>query len=92
MFCLQIAMVANNRKCGVGVAWGARIGGIRLLDGQITDRIEGEAIGTNFLLFHAFLVYADAMLSQNVDSSSRYRSLFSPDTIKHNLLQAMNPW
>ncbi|XP_037971515.2 neuroendocrine convertase 1 [Plutella xylostella] len=44
----EIAMVANNRKCGVGVAWGARIGGIRLLDGQITDRIEGEAIGFAF--------------------------------------------
>ncbi|RVE44747.1 hypothetical protein evm_010599 [Chilo suppressalis] len=41
----EIAMTANNRKCGVGVAWGARIGGVRMLDGRITDRVEGEAIG-----------------------------------------------
>ncbi|KAL4717118.1 hypothetical protein ACJJTC_017005 [Scirpophaga incertulas] len=41
----EIAMMANNRKCGVGVAWGARIGGVRMLDGRITDRVEGEAIG-----------------------------------------------
>ncbi|XP_063829835.1 neuroendocrine convertase 1-like [Ostrinia nubilalis] len=41
----EIAMTANNRKCGVGVAWGARVGGVRMLDGRITDRVEGEAIG-----------------------------------------------
>ncbi|XP_075979431.1 neuroendocrine convertase 1-like [Anticarsia gemmatalis] len=41
----EIAMTANNLKCGVGVAWGARVGGVRMLDGRITDRIEGEAIG-----------------------------------------------
>ncbi|CAG9791065.1 unnamed protein product [Diatraea saccharalis] len=41
----EIAMTANNHKCGVGVAWGARIGGVRMLDGRITDRVEGEAIG-----------------------------------------------
>ncbi|XP_053611965.1 neuroendocrine convertase 1-like isoform X2 [Plodia interpunctella] len=41
----EIAMTANNKKCGVGVAWGAKVGGVRMLDGRITDRIEGEAIG-----------------------------------------------
>ncbi|XP_052742405.1 neuroendocrine convertase 1 isoform X2 [Bicyclus anynana] len=41
----EIAMTANNGKCGVGVAWGAKVGGVRMLDGRITDRIEGEAIG-----------------------------------------------
>lgn len=41
----EIAMTANNVKCGVGVAWGAKVGGVRMLDGAITDRIEGEAIG-----------------------------------------------
>ncbi|XP_021191254.3 neuroendocrine convertase 1 [Helicoverpa armigera] len=40
----EIAMTANNLKCGVGVAWGAKVGGVRMLDGRITDRIEGEAI------------------------------------------------
>ncbi|KOB73181.1 Neuroendocrine convertase 1 [Operophtera brumata] len=41
----EIAMSANNEKCGVGVAWGAKVGGVRMLDGRITDRVEGEAIG-----------------------------------------------
>lgn len=44
-------MTANNLKCGVGVAWGAKIGGVRMLDGRITDWIEGEAIGNNFFMF-----------------------------------------
>jgi len=41
----EIAMVANNKKCGVGVAFEAFIGGIKLLDGNVTDRVEGEALG-----------------------------------------------
>ena len=30
--------------CGVGVAHGARIGGIRMLDGDINDRLEGLSL------------------------------------------------
>ncbi|KOC66569.1 Neuroendocrine convertase 1 [Habropoda laboriosa] len=41
----EIAMEANNRKCGVGVAFEASIGGIKLLDDWVTDRVEGEALG-----------------------------------------------
>ena len=54
-------MKPNNRKCGVGVAFGAKIGGktcssdkienehfkflgIRALDGDVTDRIEGSSL------------------------------------------------
>ncbi|CAH1107633.1 unnamed protein product [Psylliodes chrysocephalus] len=40
----EVAMTANNRKCGVGIAFGARIGGVRMLDGLVTDRIEGTAL------------------------------------------------
>lgn len=53
---VQIAMTANNFKCGVGVAWGAKVGGVRMLDGRITDRVEGEAIGKLFPLFYVALV------------------------------------
>lgn len=38
-------MEANNRKCGVGIAFEASIGGIKLLDGLVNDRVEGEALG-----------------------------------------------
>ncbi|XP_011309647.1 neuroendocrine convertase 1 [Fopius arisanus] len=41
----EIAMEANNRKCGVGVAFEAKIGGIKMLDGVVNDRVEGEALG-----------------------------------------------
>ncbi|XP_046431301.1 neuroendocrine convertase 1-like [Neodiprion fabricii] len=41
----EISMRANNGKCGVGVAFGASIGGIKLLDGVVNDRVEGEALG-----------------------------------------------
>ncbi|CAG0899856.1 unnamed protein product, partial [Darwinula stevensoni] len=43
----EIAMSANNFKCGVGVAYDASIGGIRLLDGVISDLTEGIALGFN---------------------------------------------
>ena len=37
-------MKADNRLCGVGVAFNATIGGIRMLDGKISDTIEGMAL------------------------------------------------
>jgi proprotein convertase subtilisin/kexin type 1 len=36
----EIAMMANNGKCGVGVAFNANIGGIKLLGGPVYDYIE----------------------------------------------------
>lgn len=38
-------MIANNKKCGVGIAFNARIGGIKLLDNLLYDFIEGMALG-----------------------------------------------
>ncbi|XP_067665246.1 neuroendocrine convertase 1-like isoform X1 [Haliotis asinina] len=43
----EVAMAANNGKCGVGVAFNANIGGVRMLDGKVTDVLEGEAIQFN---------------------------------------------
>jgi proprotein convertase subtilisin/kexin type 1 len=40
----EIAMKANNSKCGVGIAFNVQIGGIRMLDGPVSDRVEGEAL------------------------------------------------
>jgi len=40
----EIAMKANNHLCGVGVAHNATIGGIRMLDGKISDTLEGLAL------------------------------------------------
>lgn len=43
----EIAMVANNSMCGVGVAYEAKIGGIRMLDGTVTDSLEANALSFN---------------------------------------------
>lgn len=40
----EVAMVAHNRKCGVGVAPKARIGGIKCLDGEVVDHIESMSL------------------------------------------------
>lgn len=40
----EIAMEANNDKCGVGVAFNAGIGGIRMLDGTVSDRVEASSL------------------------------------------------
>ncbi|NXG73189.1 PCSK4 convertase, partial [Baryphthengus martii] len=40
----EAAAVANNRICGAGVAYGARIGGVRMLDGPITDVVEAQSL------------------------------------------------
>jgi furin len=43
----EISASANNNVCGVGIAYNSRIGGIRLLDGRINDRLEAEALSFN---------------------------------------------
>jgi furin len=43
----EISASANNSVCGVGIAYNSRIGGIRLLDGRINDRIEAAALSFN---------------------------------------------
>uniref|UniRef100_A0A8C9SD15 P/Homo B domain-containing protein n=1 Tax=Scleropages formosus TaxID=113540 RepID=A0A8C9SD15_SCLFO len=43
----QVAAVANNGVCGVGVAFQAKIGGVRMLDGHLTDLIEAKSLNFN---------------------------------------------
>ncbi|XP_070542304.1 neuroendocrine convertase 1-like isoform X2 [Ptychodera flava] len=40
----EIGMIANNDLCGVGVAFNAKIGGIRMLDGTVTDVVEANSL------------------------------------------------
>lgn len=42
-----MAAQANNTKCGVGVAYNSKIGGVRMLDGRVTDRVEAESLSLN---------------------------------------------
>lgn len=38
----EVAGIRDNQVCGVGIAYGASIGGIRMLDGDVTDAVEAR--------------------------------------------------
>ncbi|XP_072702025.1 proprotein convertase subtilisin/kexin type 4 isoform X4 [Ciconia boyciana] len=40
----EVAAAANNRICGAGVAYNAKVGGVRMLDGPITDMVEAQSL------------------------------------------------
>uniref|UniRef100_A0A8C5M823 Proprotein convertase subtilisin/kexin type 6 n=1 Tax=Leptobrachium leishanense TaxID=445787 RepID=A0A8C5M823_9ANUR len=40
----EVAASANNSYCIVGIAYNARIGGIRMLDGDVTDVVEAKSL------------------------------------------------
>ncbi|XP_057186302.1 proprotein convertase subtilisin/kexin type 6 isoform X2 [Triplophysa rosa] len=41
----EVAAAANNSHCIVGIAYNARIGGVRMLDGDVTDVVEAKSLG-----------------------------------------------
>ncbi|XP_068561703.1 proprotein convertase subtilisin/kexin type 5 [Cebidichthys violaceus] len=40
----MVAATANNSRCTVGVSFHARIGGVRMLDGDVTDIVEARSL------------------------------------------------
>jgi len=40
----EVAAKINNHICGVGIAYHARVGGIRMLDGDVTDSVEARSL------------------------------------------------
>ena len=43
----EVAAVAFNEYCGVGVAYNSSIGGVRMLDGMVNDAVEARALSLN---------------------------------------------
>ncbi|CAF0745501.1 unnamed protein product [Brachionus calyciflorus] len=43
----EVAAVANNSICSVGIAYNAGIGGIKMLDGDVTDSVEAMSLSFN---------------------------------------------
>jgi len=43
----EVSATANNSVCAVGVAYNSRIGGVRMLDGDVTDAVEARSISLN---------------------------------------------
>ena len=41
----EVAASADNNVCVPGIAYNAKIGGIRMLDGDVTDMVESKSIG-----------------------------------------------
>ncbi|XP_067364102.1 proprotein convertase subtilisin/kexin type 7 isoform X2 [Channa argus] len=44
----EIAAVPNNSVCAVGVAYGSKVAGIRVLDGPLTDSLEAIAFNKHY--------------------------------------------
>ena len=43
----QVAATRDNGACIPGIAFNANIGGVRMLDGSVTDLVEAESLGLN---------------------------------------------
>ncbi|XP_072157227.1 furin-like protease 1, isoforms 1/1-X/2 isoform X2 [Bemisia tabaci] len=43
----EVAATANNSLCSVGIAFGASVGGVRMLDGDVTDAVEARSLSLN---------------------------------------------
>jgi subtilisin family serine protease len=43
----QVSAVANNSVCTVGIAYNSGIGGIKMLDGDVTDSVEAASLSHN---------------------------------------------
>ncbi|NXY10767.1 PCSK4 convertase, partial [Pteruthius melanotis] len=50
----EVAAVANNGICGAGVAYNAKIGGVRMLDGSIMDIVEAQALSLQPQYIHIY--------------------------------------
>ncbi|KAJ3605763.1 hypothetical protein NHX12_027807, partial [Muraenolepis orangiensis] len=50
-----VASTANNSQCTVGVAFKASIGGVRMLDGDVTDIVEAQSLGLRPEHVHVYL-------------------------------------
>lgn len=43
----EVAATSNNSLCCVGIAYGASVGGVRMLDGDVTDAVEARSLSLN---------------------------------------------
>ncbi|XP_033750587.1 furin-like protease kpc-1 isoform X1 [Pecten maximus] len=50
----EVAAHANNNICSVGVAYEASIGGVRMLDGDVTDSVEAQSLSLNPEHIHVY--------------------------------------
>lgn len=51
----QVAATRDNGACVPGIAFNANIGGVRMLDGSVTDLVEAESLGLNQVKTRLFM-------------------------------------
>jgi len=50
----EVSASANNSVCGVGIAFKSKIGGVRMLDGDVTDAVEARSLSLNNQHIHIY--------------------------------------
>ena len=50
----EVSATANNSICGVGIAYDSKIGGVRMLDGDVTDAVEARSLSLNNQHIHIY--------------------------------------
>ncbi|XP_076465888.1 furin-like protease kpc-1 isoform X3 [Babylonia areolata] len=50
----EVAAEADNNVCSVGVAYNAKIGGVRMLDGDVTDSVEAQSLSLQTQHIHIY--------------------------------------
>ena len=50
----EVAAVPDNNICSIGIAYNSRVGGVRMLDGDVTDAVEARSLGLNNQHIHIY--------------------------------------
>lgn len=50
----EVAAVPNNNICSIGIAFNSKVGGVRMLDGEVTDAVEARSLGLNNQHIHIY--------------------------------------
>ncbi|XP_025076934.1 furin-like protease kpc-1 [Pomacea canaliculata] len=50
----EVSAVANNSNCAVGIAYNSKIGGVRMLDGEVFDAVEAASLSFNRSHIHIY--------------------------------------
>lgn len=50
----EVAAVSENNICSVGIAFNSKVGGVRMLDGDVTDAVEARSLSLNQQHIHIY--------------------------------------
>lgn len=50
----EVAAVPDNNICSIGIAFNSKVGGVRMLDGDVTDAVEARSLSLNPQHIHIY--------------------------------------